>query len=212
MCSGGGPSVSRRRDYYDRGYERGYDRYDDRDYYNNNRSYRWSPTFQKFVWCVCNGRPAWFNIEIFLSAGPVDRICSYPADIVTVPLQYSFNIGSVCCSLNVTSLLWAVNASVFIKLCLFVHRRRSPSPYYGRGPYRSRSRSRSYSPRKYCAINLNESLCNVYLDLWFQSVVSALVICDKRIPLFVFTGHYWSEVRLLSPFMKKMMTMTLLMT
>lgn len=43
MCSGGGPSVSRRRDSYDRGYERGYDRYDDRDYYNNNnnnRSYR----------------------------------------------------------------------------------------------------------------------------------------------------------------------------
>ncbi|XP_018921769.1 transformer-2 protein homolog beta-like isoform X1 [Cyprinus carpio] len=36
---GGGPSVSRRRDYYDRGYERGYDRYDDRDYYNS-RSYR----------------------------------------------------------------------------------------------------------------------------------------------------------------------------
>ncbi|XP_016328304.1 transformer-2 protein homolog beta-like isoform X2 [Sinocyclocheilus anshuiensis] len=60
---GGGPSVSRRRDYYERGYERGYDRYDDRDYYNS--------------------------------------------------------------------------------------RRRSPSPYYGRGPYRSRSRSRSYSPRHY---------------------------------------------------------------
>ncbi|XP_056611353.1 transformer-2 protein homolog beta isoform X2 [Triplophysa dalaica] len=28
------------------------------------------------------------------------------------------------------------------------YRRRSPSPYYSRGPYRSRSRSRSYSPRK----------------------------------------------------------------
>ncbi|XP_031439812.1 transformer-2 protein homolog beta isoform X2 [Clupea harengus] len=28
------------------------------------------------------------------------------------------------------------------------YRRRSPSPYYGRGAYRSRSRSRSYSPRK----------------------------------------------------------------
>ncbi|XP_059355784.1 transformer-2 protein homolog beta isoform X1 [Carassius carassius] len=36
---GGGPSVSRRRDYYDQSYERGYDRYDDRDYYNS-RSYR----------------------------------------------------------------------------------------------------------------------------------------------------------------------------
>ncbi|KAK7153900.1 hypothetical protein R3I94_007305 [Phoxinus phoxinus] len=68
---GGGPSVSRRRDSYDRGYERGYDRYDDRDYYNNNNNNR-----------------------------------SY--------------------------------------------RRRSPSPYYSRGgPYRSRSRSRSYSPRHY---------------------------------------------------------------
>ncbi|KAK1789096.1 hypothetical protein P4O66_015038 [Electrophorus voltai] len=62
---GGGPSMSRRRDYYDRGYDRGYDRYDDRDYYS--RSYR----------------------------------------------------------------------------------RRSPSPYYSRGPYHSRSRSRSYSPRHY---------------------------------------------------------------
>ncbi|RXN28063.1 thrombospondin-type laminin G domain and EAR repeat-containing -like protein [Labeo rohita] len=72
---GGGPSVSRRRDYYERGYERGYDRYDDRDYYNS--------------------------------------------------------------------------------------RRRSPSPYYGRGPYRSRSRSRSYSPRKYCTntttVNFSQS-------------------------------------------------------
>ncbi|XP_026767737.3 transformer-2 protein homolog beta isoform X2 [Pangasianodon hypophthalmus] len=58
---GGGPSLSRRHDYYDRGY----DRYDDRDYYS--RSYR----------------------------------------------------------------------------------RRSPSPYYSRGGYRSRSRSRSYSPRHY---------------------------------------------------------------
>ncbi|XP_031439829.1 transformer-2 protein homolog beta isoform X3 [Clupea harengus] len=29
------------------------------------------------------------------------------------------------------------------------YRRRSPSPYYGRGAYRSRSRSRSYSPRHY---------------------------------------------------------------
>uniref|UniRef100_A0A8C2GPJ2 Transformer-2 protein homolog beta n=1 Tax=Cyprinus carpio TaxID=7962 RepID=A0A8C2GPJ2_CYPCA len=59
---GGGLSVSRHRDCY----ERGYDRYDDRDYYNS-RSYR----------------------------------------------------------------------------------RRSPSPYFGRGPYRSRSRSHSYSPRHY---------------------------------------------------------------
>lgn len=58
---GGGHSLSRRHDYYDRGY----DRYDDRDYYS--RSYR----------------------------------------------------------------------------------RRSPSPYYSRGGYRSRSRSRSYSPRHY---------------------------------------------------------------
>ncbi|XP_026880626.2 transformer-2 protein homolog beta-like [Electrophorus electricus] len=29
------------------------------------------------------------------------------------------------------------------------YRRRSPSPYYSRGGYRSRSRSRSYSPRRY---------------------------------------------------------------
>ncbi|KAL6481751.1 hypothetical protein MHYP_G00098310 [Metynnis hypsauchen] len=29
------------------------------------------------------------------------------------------------------------------------YRRRSPSPYYNRGGYRSRSRSRSYSPRRY---------------------------------------------------------------
>uniref|UniRef100_A0A452DLF6 Transformer-2 protein homolog beta n=1 Tax=Capra hircus TaxID=9925 RepID=A0A452DLF6_CAPHI len=55
---------SRRRDYYDRGYDRGYD---DRDYYNRDQKYR----------------------------------------------------------------------------------RRSPSPYYSRGGYRSRSRSRSYSPRRY---------------------------------------------------------------
>ncbi|KAL7865189.1 hypothetical protein SRHO_G00104360 [Serrasalmus rhombeus] len=62
---GGGPSMSRRRDCYDRGYDRGYDRYDDRDYYSKS------------------------------------------------------------------------------------YRRRSPSPYYSRGTYRSRSRSRSYSPRHY---------------------------------------------------------------
>uniref|UniRef100_A0A452DKC8 Transformer-2 protein homolog beta n=1 Tax=Capra hircus TaxID=9925 RepID=A0A452DKC8_CAPHI len=55
---------SRRRDYYDRGYDRGYD---DRDYYNRDQKYR----------------------------------------------------------------------------------RRSPSPYYSRGGYRSRSRSQSYSPRRY---------------------------------------------------------------
>ncbi|XP_006882635.1 PREDICTED: transformer-2 protein homolog beta-like isoform X3 [Elephantulus edwardii] len=30
-----------------------------------------------------------------------------------------------------------------------IYRRRSPSPYYSRGGYRSRSRSRSYSPRRY---------------------------------------------------------------
>ncbi|XP_036210905.1 transformer-2 protein homolog beta-like [Myotis myotis] len=30
-----------------------------------------------------------------------------------------------------------------------VYRRRSPSPYYNRGEYRSRPRSRSYSPRRY---------------------------------------------------------------
>ena len=29
------------------------------------------------------------------------------------------------------------------------YRRRSPSPYYSRGGYRSRSRSRSYSPHRY---------------------------------------------------------------
>ncbi|XP_066517085.1 transformer-2 protein homolog beta isoform X4 [Hoplias malabaricus] len=32
--------------------------------------------------------------------------------------------------------------------CYRSYRRRSPSPYYSRGGYRSRSRSRSYSPRK----------------------------------------------------------------
>ncbi|XP_072350944.1 transformer-2 protein homolog beta, partial [Scyliorhinus torazame] len=33
--------------------------------------------------------------------------------------------------------------------CSRSYRRRSPSPYYSRGGYRSRSRSRSYSPRRY---------------------------------------------------------------
>uniref|UniRef100_UPI00398F837C transformer-2 protein homolog beta-like isoform X1 n=1 Tax=Pristiophorus japonicus TaxID=55135 RepID=UPI00398F837C len=33
--------------------------------------------------------------------------------------------------------------------CSRSYRRRSPSPYYNRGGYRSRSRSRSYSPRRY---------------------------------------------------------------
>ncbi|XP_029937709.1 transformer-2 protein homolog beta-like [Myripristis murdjan] len=33
--------------------------------------------------------------------------------------------------------------------CYRSYRRRSPSPYYSRGTYRSRSRSRSYSPRHY---------------------------------------------------------------
>ncbi|XP_066517087.1 transformer-2 protein homolog beta isoform X5 [Hoplias malabaricus] len=33
--------------------------------------------------------------------------------------------------------------------CYRSYRRRSPSPYYSRGGYRSRSRSRSYSPRRY---------------------------------------------------------------
>ncbi|XP_013916396.1 PREDICTED: transformer-2 protein homolog beta isoform X2 [Thamnophis sirtalis] len=71
---------SRRRDYYDRGYDRGYD---DRDYYS--RSYRGG-----------GGGGGW--------RGAQDRDQMY--------------------------------------------RRRSPSPYYSRGGYRSRSRSRSYSPRK----------------------------------------------------------------
>ncbi|KAM3917075.1 transformer-2 protein homolog beta isoform X2 [Dendropsophus ebraccatus] len=71
---------SRRRDYYDRGYDRG--GYDDRDYYSRS-SYR--------------GGGGW--------RGGQDRD------------QFS--------------------------------RRRSPSPYYSRGGYRSRSRSRSYSPRRY---------------------------------------------------------------
>ncbi|XP_053554509.1 transformer-2 protein homolog beta isoform X3 [Bombina bombina] len=70
---------SRRRDYYDRGYDRG--GYDDRDSYSRS-SYR--------------GGGGW--------RGGQDRE------------QFS--------------------------------RRRSPSPYYSRGGYRSRSRSRSYSPRK----------------------------------------------------------------
>ncbi|XP_077304850.1 transformer-2 protein homolog beta isoform X1 [Lithobates pipiens] len=72
---------SRRRDYYDRGYERG-GGYDDREYYSRS-SYR--------------GGGGW--------RGGQDRD------------QFS--------------------------------RRRSPSPYYSRGGYRSRSRSRSYSPRRY---------------------------------------------------------------
>ncbi|XP_040295578.1 transformer-2 protein homolog beta isoform X3 [Bufo bufo] len=72
---------SRRRDYYDRGYERG--GYDDREYYSRS-SYR-------------GGGGGW--------RGGQDRD------------QFS--------------------------------RRRSPSPYYSRGGYRSRSRSRSYSPRRY---------------------------------------------------------------
>ncbi|XP_056391449.1 transformer-2 protein homolog beta isoform X4 [Hyla sarda] len=71
---------SRRRDYYDRGYDRG--GYDDREYYSRS-SYR--------------GGGGW--------RGGQDRD------------QFS--------------------------------RRRSPSPYYSRGGYRSRSRSRSYSPRRY---------------------------------------------------------------
>ncbi|XP_069839679.1 transformer-2 protein homolog beta isoform X1 [Dendropsophus ebraccatus] len=70
---------SRRRDYYDRGYDRG--GYDDRDYYSRS-SYR--------------GGGGW--------RGGQDRD------------QFS--------------------------------RRRSPSPYYSRGGYRSRSRSRSYSPHQ----------------------------------------------------------------
>ncbi|XP_054838793.1 transformer-2 protein homolog beta isoform X1 [Eublepharis macularius] len=73
---------SRRRDYYDRGYERGYD---DRDYYS--RSYRGGG----------GGGGGWRAAQ--------DRDQMY--------------------------------------------RRRSPSPYYSRGGYRSRSRSRSYSPRRY---------------------------------------------------------------
>nr|XP_033803192.1 transformer-2 protein homolog beta isoform X1 [Geotrypetes seraphini] len=72
---------SRRRDYYDRGYDRG--GYDDREYYSSRSSYR--------------GGGGW--------RGAQDRD------------QFS--------------------------------RRRSPSPYYSRGGYRSRSRSRSYSPRRY---------------------------------------------------------------
>ncbi|KAG8432810.1 hypothetical protein GDO86_017163 [Hymenochirus boettgeri] len=72
---------SRRRDYYERGYDRG--GYDDREYYS--RSYRGG------------GGGGW--------RGGQDRD------------QYS--------------------------------RRRSPSPYYSRGGYRSHSRSRSYSPRRY---------------------------------------------------------------
>ncbi|XP_053327051.1 transformer-2 protein homolog beta isoform X1 [Spea bombifrons] len=75
---------SRRRDYYDRGYERG--GYDDREYYSRS-SYRGGG----------GGGGAW--------RGGQDRD------------QYA--------------------------------RRRSPSPYYSRGGYRSRSRSRSYSPRRY---------------------------------------------------------------
>ncbi|KAE8580076.1 hypothetical protein XENTR_v10024294 [Xenopus tropicalis] len=74
---------SRRRDYYDRGYDRG--GYDDREYYS--RSYRGGG----------GGGGGW--------RGGQDRD------------QFS--------------------------------RRRSPSPYYSRGSYRSRSRSRSYSPRRY---------------------------------------------------------------
>ncbi|XP_070262735.1 transformer-2 protein homolog beta isoform X1 [Myotis yumanensis] len=73
---------SRRRDYYDRGYDRGYD---DRDYYS--RSYRGGG----------GGGGGW------RAAQDRDQI----------------------------------------------YRRRSPSPYYSRGGYRSRSRSRSYSPRRY---------------------------------------------------------------
>uniref|UniRef100_A0A452DTV4 RRM domain-containing protein n=1 Tax=Capra hircus TaxID=9925 RepID=A0A452DTV4_CAPHI len=73
---------SRRRDYYDRGYDRGYD---DRDYYS--RSYRGGG----------GGGGGWRAAQ--------DRDQKY--------------------------------------------RRRSPSPYYSRGGYRSRSRSRSYSPRRY---------------------------------------------------------------
>ncbi|KAF6385649.1 transformer 2 beta-like protein [Rhinolophus ferrumequinum] len=72
---------SRRRDYYDRGYDRGYD---DRDYYS--RSYRGGG----------GGGGGWRAAQ--------DRDQIY---------------------------------------------RRSPSPYYSRGGYRSRSRSRSYSPRRY---------------------------------------------------------------
>lgn len=45
----------------------------------------------------------------------------------------------VCCTFCLVS--------CFIRFICF--RRRSPSPYYSRGGYRSRSRSRSYSPRKY---------------------------------------------------------------
>uniref|UniRef100_A0A674GRA7 Transformer-2 protein homolog beta n=1 Tax=Taeniopygia guttata TaxID=59729 RepID=A0A674GRA7_TAEGU len=74
---------SRRRDYYDRGYDRGYD---DRDYYS--RSYRGGGG---------GGGGGWRAVQ--------DRDQFY--------------------------------------------RRRSPSPYYSRGGYRSRSRSRSYSPRRY---------------------------------------------------------------
>ncbi|KAB0341359.1 hypothetical protein FD754_018285 [Muntiacus muntjak] len=73
---------SRRRDYYDRGYDQGYD---DRDYYS--RSYRGGG----------GGGGGW------RAAQDRDQI----------------------------------------------YRRRSPSPYYSRGGYRSRSRSRSYSPRRY---------------------------------------------------------------
>ncbi|XP_068100940.1 transformer-2 protein homolog beta [Hyperolius riggenbachi] len=78
---------SRRRDYYDRGYDRG--GYDDREYYSRS-SYRGGGGGG-------GGGGGW--------RGGQDRD------------QFS--------------------------------RRRSPSPYYSRGGYRSRSRSRSYSPRRY---------------------------------------------------------------
>jgi len=47
-----------------------------------------------------------------------------------------------CCHSSATGFNQGV-----VSVALF-HRRRSPSPYYSRGGYRSRSRSRSYSPRK----------------------------------------------------------------
>lgn len=76
---------------------------------------------------------------------------------------------------------WAKRKQIIL-LCF---RRRSPSPYY-RGAYRSRSRSRSYSPRESSSWTVSLS---------HSTGCSVLVFCVMT--LFCLTGRYWTS--LLSP-------------
>ncbi|XP_042636220.1 transformer-2 protein homolog beta [Orycteropus afer afer] len=117
---------SRRRDYYDRGYDRGYD---DRDYYS--RSYRGGG----------GGGGGW------RAAQDRDQI----------------------------------------------YRRRSPSPYYSRGGYRSRSRSRSYSPRKPLLKHEVEDFLKHALELGYRLwTIFFIVSCLKSEQCLVKLGDFYT--------------------